>query len=141
MMAIADHPWTKATKDAASVRIAMTVVESATHGKAIAPPGRFLQVVRESGLDSDDPIVDLIESEGTINSDLSIGVDVTQAKALRSNDGISSNGMMLAGSGFIVTIAQAELLGLNRREGLENHIRPYRNGRDLTSRARNVFCN
>ena len=31
VMAIADHPWTKATSDAAAVRIAMTVAEAGTH--------------------------------------------------------------------------------------------------------------
>ena len=30
-MAIPDHPWTKATKDAAAVRIAMTVAERGEH--------------------------------------------------------------------------------------------------------------
>lgn len=32
LMAIPDHPWTRATRDAAAVRIAMTVVSAGTHG-------------------------------------------------------------------------------------------------------------
>ena len=66
-----------------------------------------------------------------INADLTIGVDVTRANALRANEGLCSPGVKLHGAGFIVTPAQAAQLGLGRRPGLENHIRPYRNGRDL----------
>jgi hypothetical protein len=33
---------------------------------------------------------------------------------------------------FIVTPNEASVLGLGKREGLEKHIRAYRNGRDLT---------
>ena len=47
--------------------------------------------------------------------------------------------MSLHGSGFIVTPNEAEVLGLGKREGLEKHIRVYRNGRDLTARSRNVM--
>jgi hypothetical protein len=43
------------------------------------------------------------------------------------------------GSGFIVTPSQAEHLGLGKRPGLEKHIRPYSNGRDLTARPRGVL--
>lgn len=42
--------------------------------------------------------------------------------------------MKLHGSGFIVGPEEAEHLGLGKRDGLEQHIRPYRNGRDLTAR-------
>ena len=31
------------------------------------------------------------------------------------------------------------ILGLGKRPGLENHIRPYRNGRDLTGKPRGVM--
>ena len=62
---------------------------------------------------------------GPINADLTIGVDVTRANALRANEGLCSPGVKLHGAGFIVTPAQAAQLGLGRRPGLENHIRPY----------------
>jgi hypothetical protein len=45
----------------------------------------------------------------------------------------------LHGAGFIVAPAEARQLGLGRRPGLDRHIRPYRNGRDLTGRSRNVM--
>ncbi len=47
--------------------------------------------------------------------------------------------MQLHGSGFIVTSEQAAALGLGRIPGLERHIRPYRNGKDLTATPRNVL--
>jgi hypothetical protein len=133
VMAIPDHPWTKATPDAASVRIAMTVVET---GKR---DGLLEEVIREQNLDTDAPKIDLKISFGHINSDLTIGSDVTTAKSLRANDNLSSNGMMLAGAGFILTPSEATHLGLGKRLGLEKHIRDYRNGRDLMSRSRGAM--
>ncbi|GGO99021.1 class I SAM-dependent DNA methyltransferase [Stakelama pacifica] len=133
IMAIPDHPWTKATKDAAAVRIAMTVAEG---GKR---EGVLLDVVAESGLDSDAPEIGLDQRAGEVHADLTVGADVTQAKPLLSNEWICSPGVKLHGAGFIVTPAEAEALGLGKREGLEKHIRPYRNGRDLTSRTRGVM--
>ena len=43
------------------------------------------------------------------------------------------------GRGFIVTSKQAEQLGLGRIEELNQYIRPYRNGKDLTGRSREVM--
>lgn len=134
VMAISDHPWTRAGKDAAAVRIAMTVAQAGRH------EGKLFAVVSEAGLDSDQPRIELSERRGTIASDLSIGVDVTQAQELRANAGLSSRGMSLHGAGFIVTPAEAGALGLGRRPGLEAHIRAYRNGRDLTARPRGVMA-
>lgn len=71
--------------------------------------------------------------------DLTVGVDVTVTKPLLANEGVCSPGVKLHGNGFIVTPAQAVALGLGKRLGLENHIRAYRNGRDLTSRPRDVL--
>jgi hypothetical protein len=133
VMAIPDHPWTKATKDAAAVRIAMTVC------KAASKEGVLREVTREGALDTDTPHIEFKESRGTINSDLTVGVDVTAATALRANEGLCSPGVKLHGDGFIVTPQEAEFLGLGRRPGLEQHIRQYRNGRDLTARGRGVM--
>lgn len=47
--------------------------------------------------------------------------------------------MKLHGSGFIVTPEKAAELGLGKIKGLEKHIRPYRNGKDLTNEARGVL--
>ena len=133
LLAIPDHPWTKDTRDAAAVRIAMTVAEAGAH------EGRLLEVTKEEGLDTDAPNVELRETRGKIHSDLTVGVDVTALPALQANAFLSSRGMQLMGAGFIVTPAEAEHLGLGRRPGLENHIRLYRNGRDLTGTPRGVM--
>jgi hypothetical protein len=45
----------------------------------------------------------------------------------------------LHGSGFIVSPAEAAFLSLGRISGLERHIRPYRNGRDLANKPRGVM--
>lgn len=134
VMAVPDHPWTKATRDAAAVRIAMTVAAAGTH------PGVLRDVVREDGLETDAPVIEFQEAKGVINPDLTVGVDVTKAKALLANEGLSSPGVKLHGAGFIVTPEDARYLGLGRRPGLERHIREYRNGRDLTSRPRGVMA-
>jgi hypothetical protein len=130
LMAIPDHPWTKATEKAAAVRIAMTV----------AAAGRFegilREVVREAKLDTDQPEIELSTKAGRINADLTVGVDVSGATALRGNAGLCSRGMSLHGAGFIVTPQEAEHLGLWKRQGLDKRIREYRNGRDLTGTPR-----
>ena len=133
VMAIPDHPWTKATPEAAAVRIAMTVGKSGRRG------GVLREVVSEAGLDTDQPEIEFNEQVGRINADLSIGVDVTSAGELRANEGLCCPGVKLHGSGFIVTPDEAKHLGLGKRDGLERHVRPYRNGRDLTSRPRGVM--
>ncbi len=133
VMAIPDHPWTKATKDAAAVRIAMTVAEA---GKR---EGTLLEVIEERGLDSDAPEIVLRAAAGEVHADLTVGANLTSVKPLLANEWLCSRGVSLHGSGFIVTLSEAQALGLGKREGLERHIRPYRNGRDLTAYARGVL--
>lgn len=133
LMAIPDHPWTKAGKDAAAVRIAMTVAVAGRHD------GKLREVGSESGLDGDQPQIALSEREGRINADLTVGVDVTRALALKASEGLCSPGVKLHGAGFIVSPREAEALGLGRRSGLDAHIRPYRNGRDLMAKSRGVM--
>lgn len=133
VLAIPDHPWTKASKDAAAVRIAMTVAEAGERD------GVVRLATREEGLATDEPAIEFIEREGRINPDLTIGVDVTKAKALMANDAICSPGVKLHGDGFIVTREKAFELGFAKRPCLDRHIREYRNGRDLTSRPRGVM--
>lgn len=132
-LAIPDHPWTKVTRDSAAVRIAMTVAQAGKHD------GLLLEVTAEEGVETDSPVILFEEKRGKVNSDLTVGVDVTGAVELKANSAICSPGMKLHGSGFIVTPSEAEHLGLGRLPGLERHIRVYRNGRDLTERARGVM--
>ena len=76
--AISDHPWTKATKDSAAVRIAMTV------GEAGKKDGVLWEVTRESGLDTDEPKIEFRSSVGTVNSDLTMGVDLNSCRRTES---------------------------------------------------------
>ena len=131
--AINDHPWTKATKDAAAVRIAMTAAQAGKH------EGLLEEVLVEEGLDSDSPHITYAQSEGRINADLTVGTDVTKAKELLANKGVCSPGVKLHGDGFIITSSEAQHLGLGKRDGLEKHIRQYRNGRDLMARPRGAM--
>ncbi|GGK48462.1 type IIL restriction-modification enzyme MmeI [Salinarimonas ramus] len=132
VFAVPDHPWYKSA-DAAAVRIAMTVC---ARGDG---PGVLARVVSEEHLDSDTPQVELERREGVITGNLIIGADLASAGALLANEALSSRGVALHGAGFIVTPQKAAALGLGRVEGLENHILPYRNGRDLTGRPRGVM--
>jgi hypothetical protein len=132
-MAVNDHPWTKATDEAAQVRIAMTVGERGEHA------GVLREVVREQGLDTDQPQIDFRDKVGHINADLTVGIDVGAATPLRANEGLGFRGMSLHGDGFIVSRQEAEHLGLGKRPGLEKYIHDYRNGRDLMSRPRGVM--
>lgn len=93
----------------------------------------------EAGLNTDSPQITFRETSGAINSDLTIGVDVTVARPLLANEGVCSPGVKVHGAGFIVTRSEAEHLGLGKRAGLEKHVREYRHGRDLTSRPRGVL--
>lgn len=135
--AIPNHPWVD-EKDGAAVRIAMTV---ALRGKS---EGQLLAVIDErSAPDS----ITFSGQLGLISSDLRVGADVTKAVPLNANDGLCSPGVKLHGDGFIVTSDQASVLCPDRkiahlRTGVGNErevIFPYRNGRDLAARPRNVL--
>ncbi|MFZ2288345.1 MAG: DNA methyltransferase [Halopseudomonas yangmingensis] len=131
--AIPDHPWVDAA-DGAAVRIAMTV------GAVSEQEGRLLQVREESGSEQRDEVeVRLQERQGKMFADLKIGADVAGAKPLTACLGISSPGVKLHGAGFIVTPEEARQLGLGTVDGLAQHIRDYRNGRDLTQSPRGVM--
>ena len=132
VFAIPDHPWYLGS-DMAAVRIAMTVgVAGKQEGQLFPVVDPRLNVAR-GGDDLRPPL------RGTIVSNLTIGVDLDVAKALRANERISCPGVKLHGSGFIVSPQRAKELGLGSVAGLEAHIRSYRHGRDLTSRSRGVM--
>ena len=123
--AIPDHPWVE-NSDGAAVRIAMTVAAAG------AEEGRLCTVSAERAGKGEGLDVELTERSGRIHADLTIGANIAAAQALQANGGISTNGFMLAGSGFIVTPEEAASLETDAP------IKPYRNGRDLTDRPRGV---
>ena len=131
--AIPDHPWVDAG-EGADVRIAMTVAESGDKS------GLLRKVISEKPSERDDADILFSENKGKIQADLTIGANVAGAISLRANEGISNRGFELGSAGFIVTPEQANNLGLGNKESLENHIRPYLNGRDLAQTSRNVMA-
>ena len=140
IFAIPDHPWMKslgqeerASTRYAAVRIAMTVAERGEH------QGHLYRVIREGNARAEGTDVELAEQSGKIFADLKVGINVASASSLQSNENLSCPGVKLHGAGFIVTPEQAASLGLGRIAGLDIHIRPYLNGRDLTGRSRNVM--
>jgi hypothetical protein len=132
LFAIPDHPWVDAAEGAA-VRISMTV------GTAGETSGVLRQSTAEVPSGDDSIHVELSEKQGRVHTDLTVGADVSAAAPLAANAYVSCPGVKLHGAGFIVTPEEAARLGLGRIEGLERHIREYRNGRDLTQSSRGVM--
>jgi SAM-dependent methyltransferase len=130
--AIPDHPWVD-SGDGAAVRIAMTVGTLQTGG------GTLLTSAAETPGGDGAIDVALVAKQGVIHADLSTGANVAAAGPLRGNANISSPGVKLHGAGFIVTREEANQLGLEQIDGVERHIRAYRNGRDLTDSPRGVL--
>jgi hypothetical protein len=124
--AVPDHPWVDSA-DGAAVRIAMTVGAPGSH------EGQLLTVTAEREGNGDGLDVTLHEQLGLLHADLRVGANVAAALPLLANSRISTNGFMLAGSGFIVTADDASHLEPDAP------IKPYRNGRDLTDRPRGVL--
>jgi hypothetical protein len=132
VFAIPDHPWV-ASADASDVRISMTV------GTVSDQPGTLQTVAEERASTGTHWDVELEEETGNILPDLTIGADVAGAEPLDANSNLSGRGLELGGSGFIVGPEKAHELGLGKVEGLEEYIRPYRNGRDLAQYSRDVM--
>jgi hypothetical protein len=124
--AIADHYWNDGTDDA-RVRVAMTVI-------AKDPSSATLITV-----DGEANIVSTVQVP-RLNVDLSAHADVPTAAArlLRSNEGLSAPGFKLAGAGFILEGQEAERM-LKADPKLSTVLKPYRNGKDFTTRPRNVY--
>jgi hypothetical protein len=132
VFAIPDHPWVD-TADGAAVRIAMTVGAAGEH------PGELLEVTDEQPQDDGSEKVTFNSQRGAISADLTVGADVTTTIELKANEGLANRGFCLFGAGFIVSQEKAKELGLGKIRSLENYIRPYRNGKDLTDKPRDVM--
>jgi hypothetical protein len=131
--AIPDHPWMKSA-DKAAVRIAMTVVAPGQEREGV-----LAEVVREAGLNTDAPQVELRTRTGLIRPTIRLGAAVSSAVPLKANEGLASRGVQLIGAGFIVTPAEAKKLGLGRDPAVAEVIKPYRNGRDINQKPRGVM--
>lgn len=132
---IPDHPWVDSS-DGADVRIAMTSALAGFH------EANMMLVTREhdKGQSSDDDLVDQFSSAtGKVHADLKIGVDITRASTLKANSSLCAVGFKTIGSSFQVDTSMAKSLGLNSIAGIEKHIRPYLNGRDLAGERRGLY--
>lgn len=132
LFAIPDHPWMKSA-DKAAVRIAMTV------GAAGNREGMLRRVVKESGLNTDAPTVELDQRTGKIQSDLTTGTNLRSAAPLISNKRLAHMGVKLHGNGFIVDPAEAGAFGYGRIDDLLVIIRPFVNGRDIAQKSRGKY--
>lgn len=130
--AVPDHPWLKAS-DKAAVRIAMTVAAPGNREGVLA------RVVRQAGLDSDTPVVDLDEKEGKITAKLTLGADLTKASELLANELLAHQGYKPYGLGFIV-LPSSSVVKATRDRGGNRHVLSYLNGRDISKRPRGVFA-
>ena len=131
LFAVPDHPWVDSA-DGAAVRIAMTVGVAGD-----AQVSGTLAVVSESEAAVDG--IAITSHTGRIGPDLTVGVDMTASISLESNQGLSFQGMKPHGEDFWVTPEQAVALGIDRIPDMRMHLRPYRNGKDLTATARGIF--
>ncbi len=131
IFAVPDHPWVKAS-DKAAVRVALTV------GVAGKQPGTVYQVVRESGLDTDAPDVELEGQIGEIASDLTIGPELTSLKPLRANERLCWQGCKLVGKHFqIKPDMHSRFLKDSPQAG--NFTPAYWAGGDITGKRRERF--
>jgi len=129
--AIPDHPWIDSA-DGAAVRIAMTV---AAPGHS---DGILEKVIAEYAREDGENEVTLLRSGGVLAANLQIGADLGSCIALSANEKLAHRGVQTIGAGFIVSPAEAKMLGLGTLDGIEKYIRGYRNGRDLTDKPRGV---
>lgn len=132
VFAVPDHPWVD-SETGADVRIAMTVVQKGIE------VGTLARVVSEEPGNNGEMQVVLSARLGTIHADLKIGANIAGTRRLAANAQLSCPGVKLHGSGFIVTESQARQLGYGRIAGLSQHVRPYRNGRDMTGHSRDKY--
>ena len=131
VLAIPDHPWVDSA-DGAAVRIAMTVGAKGERTGVL----REVTAERDSAGEGEDLVLSVTERVGVIGPDLRIGANVAAARPLRANLGLCSVGMKTIGDAFQVDEATARRLGVGTVPHLEQHIRPYLNGRDFVSRPR-----
>lgn len=132
--AIPDHPWVDSI-DGAAVRIAMTV------GEAGGRQGRLLTVTAEQATSDGEIGVQLDETSGIIQADLTAGINLATAIPLRSNLELSNIGVIPLGAGFIVSHEQMKELATGFDEHITSRLfREYRNGKDLADRPRGVYA-
>lgn len=128
VFACADHPWVD-SEDGASVRISITSCVYGSH------KGKLLIVTKEKKTDDEgeDIVTETTVTCGTIRADLRIGPNISKAVPIQANIDLCAVGMKTIGAAFQVDGTMAKKLGLGTVSELENHIRPYINGKEFAS--------
>src|SRR5690606_21488575 len=134
VFAISDPPWVD-TADGAAVRIAMTVGAKGPKAGGLIPVAQG----RRAGGSIHARVFGTTTRRGRINADLTVGVDVTQTLPLKANLELCSVGMKTIGAAFQIDEERARQIGLGSVPGLERHIRPYVNGRDVSQVPRGLY--
>ncbi|MEI6035780.1 MAG: DNA methyltransferase [Verrucomicrobiae bacterium] len=130
--AIPNHPWVDSA-DGAAVRISMTVADKGMKD------GVLQQVISEQSGDGEGVLVELDKAQGKITASLRTGADLNLAVELSANASLCAVGMKTIGAAFQVNRECALRLGLETVPGIEKHIRPYLNGRDLLHESRGIY--
>ncbi len=99
----------------------------------------LLEVATEEGVETDSPVILFDEVKGKLNSDLTVGTDVTSLQSLQANAKLSLRGMTYMGAGFILDPNEAKYF-ISLGSIYESVIKPYLSGRDLVSRPRGVYA-
>ena len=130
VLAIPDHPWVD-TSDGAAVRIAMT------SGRAGRVVGRQCAVIEGQSDAEGEVDVRLKTNIGRLNSDLSVGVDVSRAVRLIANRGVACPGVQLSGQGFVLSPGDVNQFADEDRDA--PIVRPFFIGNDLLKVPRGNF--
>ena len=129
--AIPDHPWVD-SDDGADVRIAMTV---AMQGSRV---GILQTVIDEQPADNGEIRITIQESQGSINSDITVGANTVKSYLLKSNSKLASQGANPLGLGFRLVNDDLLKYGYDKHD-LPEVLRPYAIGRDLVQRFEEKF--
>ncbi|MEP0643690.1 DNA methyltransferase [Parasphingorhabdus sp.] len=121
--AIPDHPW-RDEETNASVRVSMTVVSNQITA------GNIMEVTAEPRSNDGFSIPEFNSRRGIINSDLTVGPDVTTANKLQSNAGLAFMGVIPVGLGFRLETEQYPDVADELDES--PYLRAYIGGSDLT---------
>jgi hypothetical protein len=123
VFAVPDHPWVESA-DGAAVRIAMTVAGVDT------PISCLSTVAREESNEDGSVTVEMRETIGQINANLTTGADLSLTCALVANHGLAIKGFELGSQGFLVDREGAERW-IAEEPRYAEVLKPYMNGSDL----------
>ncbi|WP_439643993.1 class I SAM-dependent DNA methyltransferase [Gemmatimonas sp.] len=121
-----DHPWVD-EKDGAAVRVALTVLAANTSTASFV-------AVDETGAVRSTLRVPRLNDDLTPHADVAGAVRVP----LMANKGLASMGFALHGHGFVVQGDEARHI-LARSPATATVLKPYRAGRDMTTRPRDTY--